>query len=399
MRRLLPLTGVVIALMIGAQTARATTPGLTATLYQIDAIPPARVTTWPQCGTTTLPNINLVWEYQPIEGCPLDEFMAHLTGYLTFPEHQTARLWVAGDDGVLMKVGLDEFGAWQDQGCSAYESEPVTYPAGVPIPVDLWYYENGGGTCLMAAWSLDGGPWEIIPPEAFSTAPQEPTPPATTTTSTSTTTVPPTTTSTTSTVPASTSTYQDSSTTTTTSQTVQTAPITTQPSTTYQPATSSSAPSDTAPTPTSIQNPVTTSTTPPTTILDTPAIPSTIPATIPTTSTPATVPPEDLTPREALTVALDPAKVAALTAGDAEQVFAAIDEDELTPELGAALVAAVQNAPTAVRAAFEQNVNVFAGNTDQYVPLGSTVPVRTRRVIIITTGLVVAMPTRTRARP
>jgi len=244
----------------------------------------------------------------------------------------------------------------------------------------------------MAAWSLDGGPWEIIPPEAFSTVAQEPTPPATTTTSSNTTT----TSTTSTTVPAPVTTYQDSSTTTTTSQAVRTAPTTVQPSTTYQPATSSSAPSDTAPTPTSSQNPSTTSTVPPTTILETPPIASTIPNTIPTTSTPATVPPADLTPREALARVLDPDTVAALDADSAADLFAAIDEEELTPEVGAALVAAVQNAPTAVRAAFEANVDVFGGATDDYVPLGSTVPVRTRRVIIITTGLIVAMPTATR---
>lgn len=393
MRRLLPAAGVVIALMAGAQTARATTPGLTATLYEINTVPPARdAGTYPQCGTTTLPNVNLVWEYQPVEGCPLDGFMAHLTGYLTIPAHQTVRLWVAGDDGVVMTVGTTEVGAWQDQGCTAYVSEPVTYPANVPVPLDLWYYENGGGTCLMAAWSLDGGPWEIIPPEAFSTVAQEPTPPATTTTSSSTTT----TSTTSTTVPAPVTTYQDSSTTTTTSQAVQTAPTTVQPSTTYQPATSSSAPSDTAPTPTSSQNPSTTSAVPRTTILETPPIASTIPNTITTTSTPATVPPADLTPREALARALDPDTVATLDADSAADLFAAIDEEELTPEIGAALVAAVQNAPTAVRAAFEANVDVFGGATDDYVPLGSTVPVRTRRVIIITTGLIVAMPTATR---
>jgi len=211
MRRLLPTVGVVIALMTGAQTARATTPGLTVTIYQIDEIPPTLdAGRYPQCGSTTLPNVNLVWEYQPVQGCPLDGFMAHLTGYLTFPAHETVTLWIAGDDGALLKVGTEEVGAWQDQGCTAYQSPPLTYPAGAPIPVDLWHYENGGGTCLITAWSLDGGPFEIIPPEAFSTTGQEPTPPATTTTSTSTTT----TSTTSTTVPAPSTTYLDSSTTT-----------------------------------------------------------------------------------------------------------------------------------------------------------------------------------------
>jgi hypothetical protein len=98
---------------------------------------------------------------------------------------------------------------------------------------------------------------------------------------------------------------------------------------------------------------------------------------------------------EALTAALA-GNIDAATAGD---LFAAIDENDLTTAQGAALVAAVQNAPTAVRAAFEKNLNIFAGATDSYIPLGSRVPVSTRRVVIITTGLLVAMPTTARRRP
>jgi len=64
----------------------------------------------------------------------------------------------------------------------------------------------------------------------------------------------------------------------------------------------------------------------------------------------------------------------------------------LTEAQADALVAAVQEAPTAVREAFEDKINVFAGATDSYIPLGSTVPVSTRRVIIITSTLLVATP-------
>lgn len=229
--------------------------------------------------------------------------------------------------------------------------------------------------------------------------------PATTSTSTSTTstTLPPTTTSTSTTsttsttVPPTSTTYQDNSTTTITNQTTQAIPTTVQPSTsTYQPATSSSAPSATAPTPTSIQNPSTTSTVPSTTALETPPIPSTIPTTTSTTSTTTTVPAPVLAAGEALAEIL--ATVNELTEDTAGELFAALDEDTLTPEEGAALAAAVQNAPVSIRALFEENVNIFAGATDSYIPLGSTVPVGTRRVIIITTGLLVAMPTATTRR-
>lgn len=225
--------------------------------------------------------------------------------------------------------------------------------------------------------------------------------PATTSTSTSTTTTaPPETTSTTSSTSSTstTSTYLPSTTTSTTIQTAQTTTTGVQSTSTYQPATSSSAPSATAPTPTSIQNPSTTSTLPSTTALETPPIPSTIPTTTSTTSTTTTVPAPVLASGEVLAEILT--SLDTITENDAEELFAVLDEDNLTPAEGEALVAAVQDAPVSIRALFEDQVNIFAGATDSYIPLGSTVPVGTRRVIIITTGLLVAMPApTTRRRP
>jgi len=64
----------------------------------------------------------------------------------------------------------------------------------------------------------------------------------------------------------------------------------------------------------------------------------------------------------------------------------------------AELVAAVQDAPTEVRAAFEEAINLFDGSTDTYVPLGSNVPVKTRRVVIAVSALFVAAPVTTKRR-
>ncbi len=66
----------------------------------------------------------------------------------------------------------------------------------------------------------------------------------------------------------------------------------------------------------------------------------------------------------------------------ATEIFATVDIGEVTPEEAAEIVNAVQEAPTEVRDAFEEEINVFEGAVDTYVPLGSSVPVSTRRVII-----------------
>jgi hypothetical protein len=47
------------------------------------------------------------------------------------------------------------------------------------------------------------------------------------------------------------------------------------------------------------------------------------------------------------------------------------------------LVVAVQSAPDEVRESFEEEIDIFgSGAVDSYVPLGSTVPVGTRRALI-----------------
>ena len=66
----------------------------------------------------------------------------------------------------------------------------------------------------------------------------------------------------------------------------------------------------------------------------------------------------------------------------ATEIFDAVDIGEVTPEEAAALVEAVQDAPTEVREAMESEINVFDGAVDTYVPLGSAVDVGTRRVVV-----------------
>jgi hypothetical protein len=80
----------------------------------------------------------------------------------------------------------------------------------------------------------------------------------------------------------------------------------------------------------------------------------------------------------------------------ATEIFSALALDELNDAELAVLVENVQIAPTEVREAFEQQINVFGGNVDSYVPLGSNVPVSTRRVLIAATTALGVLPTPTR---
>ena len=431
-------------------------PGLSTTYYTIDEIPPVRSTTeYPVCGSEVENNINRSYDGEPYLDCTVDLFMVHMTGFITIPEHQTIEFWLASDDGGTINIGGNEWGNWWDQGCTATESGQIDIVAG-SLPLDLWMYENGGGTCLMLAWNIDNQGWAMVPDEAFTTDYQQPpdttipdtTIPETTTTSTTTTS-----TTTTSTVPQTTTTYTTTTSTTTTSTTTTTTSI---PQTIYIPQpepTMPEPPATVPPPPTTMPAPPETMPEPPATLPVVlqpfiPLVPSTMPeppATIPTIPLPPdtmppppdTMPPppetlpeapqapetsepaedaplppisdeavvealadiEQATPAEvkaiitelltnalttdqAVSVASEPAVLEVLTNAEAEQVFEQVAVEELSTEQAVELVAAVQDAPSKVRKAFEAVLNLFEGFADDYVMTNQTVPIKTRRALI-----------------
>jgi hypothetical protein len=214
---------------------------------------------------------------------------------------------------------------------------------------------------------------------------------STTSTSTTTTTVPQTTTSvanststTTSSVPQTTTT--ESTTTTTQPPPTQTStpptttlpePSTTTTSTTIEATTTTVPPPST--TTTTVQ-PTTTTSVPPTTTIALESPQTTLPAVL-----------SDVTPTQALTVALATETLQTLSASQATEIFASLPVEELSDTQIADITEAVQDAPTEVRESFEEEVDVFKAGFDDYVPLGSTIPVGERRTLIaVTAGITLA---------
>jgi hypothetical protein len=233
-----------------------------------------------------------------------------------------------------------------------------------------------------------------------STIPETTTSTSTTTTSTSTTTTSTTSTSTTIQPTTTTSTSTTTSTTTTVPITT-TTEVARTTTTTQQPTTSSSSTTSTIPeTTTTVYQPiststssttvsVTTSTTDATTSTSSTSLPVMTTTISPTTTT---VLPNQVTPAEAATIASDTAALAQLDTAEAKRVFEALSLEELPPDEVAQIIAAVQNAPVAIREAFEAKVNVFSGAADTYVPIGSKVDIKTRRVIVVSTAIMIVMP-------
>jgi len=123
---------------------------------------------------------------------------------------------------------------------------------------------------------------------------------------------------------------------------------------------------------------------------------ATVPATTTPLAVPTTVPSVTVTPNEPLNAseeAIQALQTATeLTVDVLEEVLANIEVSELTEEQESQLVAVLNVANEEVKKAFESEVNVYAEGLDSYVPVGSTVTVGTRRVIIATTGLLLSAP-------
>jgi hypothetical protein len=102
-----------------------------------------------------------------------------------------------------------------------------------------------------------------------------------------------------------------------------------------------------------------------------------------------------LTKEDAVALATSAEVLNAVTGETATTIFEALDVEILTDAQAEELVVAVQGASDEVREAFEGTIDLFNGKTDTYVPLGSAVPVRTRRAVIAVTGLlaIAAVPT------
>lgn len=301
------------------------------------------------------------------------------------------QLWLYTEDGVLLFTN-DDFDGLQSR---------------IEIEVPAGRYRLRASTCCYEpdVWR-GGGEWNIqyelyynglqtdpttttevttsLPPEVSSTTTQPESP--TTTLSPG---EPPSTTSSTTSIPETTTTWELPTTSTilptTSSITVPqtTVPVTEAPPTVttigVPPLTTTSPPTTTATTtipPTS--QPTETTSEPPQTAPDSPETT--------TTTLPPIVEGEAVEPEIAVAYATDPQILATVTADEATEIFDAIIVDELTPEQAAEIIDAVQDAPPEVREAFEEEINVFDGTFDTYVPLGSNVSVSTRRTVTAATA-------------
>jgi len=91
---------------------------------------------------------------------------------------------------------------------------------------------------------------------------------------------------------------------------------------------------------------------------------------------------EEPTQEQATAIASSPAALAVLSSDQATQVFEALDVTELDNTQLEDLAEAVSDAPTEVKEAFEDSVDIFSEGLGSYVPVDSKIPVSERQTLI-----------------
>jgi len=105
-----------------------------------------------------------------------------------------------------------------------------------------------------------------------------------------------------------------------------------------------------------------------------------------------------ITSDQAVSIASTPEVLAAVTQDQAEAIFEEIIVEELTTEQADELVAVLNEAPTKVKQAFQDTINVFAGVFDSFQMVGQTIPVGERRTLIAVSNTLVAVGASLRRR-
>lgn len=101
---------------------------------------------------------------------------------------------------------------------------------------------------------------------------------------------------------------------------------------------------------------------------------------------------DGLTEEIVAALAADPAVIQNVTVEQAAVIFETLNDTPLTDEQIEAVTEALNDAPDEIKQEFEEQVNIFSNGFDNYVPLGSHISVKARRVLIASSALLSAVP-------
>lgn len=90
-----------------------------------------------------------------------DYVIVHWFGYINIPTTGTYTFGGNSDDGIIIKVNnTTVLNGWFDSGGAFKTGTAIELSAGV-VPIEVWYYENGGGQMVNLQWYLNNS-WQIV---------------------------------------------------------------------------------------------------------------------------------------------------------------------------------------------------------------------------------------------
>jgi len=97
-----------------------------------------------------------------------DGFIVRFHGFINIPTAGTYYFGGQADDGIRIKINnISVVDSWIESG-GDFRQGSITLSAGV-VPVEIMYYENGGGQMVNFQWFINGS-WQIVPSTVLATA-------------------------------------------------------------------------------------------------------------------------------------------------------------------------------------------------------------------------------------
>lgn len=97
----------------------------------------------------------------------VDGVIVHVTGYYKVDTTGAYTFGINSDDGTILNInGSTVVNYWGEQG-PTLRYGTINLTAGTIVPVEIWYYENGGGAVLQFYWYNNG--WYIVPTSNIAT--------------------------------------------------------------------------------------------------------------------------------------------------------------------------------------------------------------------------------------
>ncbi len=98
-----------------------------------------------------------------------EDFQIKWTGYIKQTQHWTPQFRTCSDDGMIVKIdNLTVINDWAERGGQCGSSNGFYMDSNDWVPIEVWYYENGGSASGRLEWNIGNG-WTVVPSSVLST--------------------------------------------------------------------------------------------------------------------------------------------------------------------------------------------------------------------------------------